>query len=353
MDTSRLTKLRRVPLPVRDWFDSFEIVDLIIDIEKKFGLPEDETVIPRLLFDVEVRDLPLDKLEAALAEKLSLSPATAKSLYEAIRDRILMPIAPDLVTWGVGIGILAPAPETPPTAAIPVSPPVPVTPPTPSTPRPSLASDLPRSPMSATPATGSSAPMPQPVSLYRDTLASQSAAVTPRLGVREMGDVSGTVAPVPMAQRAARIDLGGGIPSAKKEAEFKSIFIERSTPLPQKVDYAPIAPVVPDLPQAPVPLASAPAPDLDPNAPFISPRVEVISTPTPPAKDDTPAEGIFEKLMNRIAPWHAKKFAKRDNEPVLPAATINYDEAPPAAPPSDTPKPVPMNDTPAPPKPQA
>lgn len=360
-------KYKVVPPRIRAWFNSDEMDQIILEIDRKFELPEDEEVIPSLLFDVEIGDLPLEDLEIELAEDLELTPDIAQALYEEILLRVFAPLARDFVAFGIGADELAgvvaaqqQAAATPLTqpVATPVAPLAPAAVPVVPMAAPvAVATPMPMS----VPAPAVEAPPPMPVSLYRDTLASQTVTATPRLGVRDTGDISGSVASSPVAQRAAYIDLGTPkVPSAAKDAEFRSIFVERATPLPQKIDYG-TAPQMPqDMAPAPVPLSSAPTPMIDASAPFIAPSIEVVSAPVAPQGPVEEPKGFFESFMHRVAPWHARKFAHAESAgPVLPAATINYNDAPPA-PPVSAPAPqqagltpVPLADVPAPPTPQA
>lgn len=335
MSTSPLTieeKFQAVPQVIRDWFWSDEMDEIILAIDRKFGLTEDETTLPRLLFDVEIKDLPLENLEAKLIEGFSLAAPAGHTLYEEVKAKIFLPHAHDFYAFGIGTTDLKEAAQ----AAAPA--------PATTLPRPAVAA----APIVSAPG----APQPAPVSLYKDTFASQAPLATPRLAGRDTGDISASFMTPAAPQRAARIDLGVPAPSSKKDEEFKSLFVERSTPLPQKVDYGVPPPALPDLPQAPVPLASAPAPVSD-REQFIAPNIEVTRAPQAPQQTDAPEGGFFESFMHRVAPWHAKKFAKAKGEETLPAATINYSADPAVAPAPDAPAPVSLPDVPAAPVPPA
>lgn len=354
MSPTNIAKLRSVPAPIRDWFDSFELVDIIIDLESKFGLPSDETAIPRLLFGIEVRDFPLDQLERKLMSELSISPLVARELFEEIKVRALLPIASELNTWGVsGLTVsAAPAPVAPtPPTGLPNSFSAPLT----SFSIPTSATTQPAAPTA----------IPTPVSIYKDAIASQSPISPSKTGfmggTTGSGDISNTVNLAPAQNRAARIDLGVRAPDRMDDA-LKSLYVERETPKVQAIDYGTIhtpdaAPAV--TPTTPVPLVANPttftATEL-PMAPIFMPEPEVVSVPTAtPAQN---SQGFMDSIMRRIAPWHYAKFGARKDRPAealaeaIPSATINYSEPTPL-PPAPTTAPLPASELPAPPTPLA
>lgn len=322
-------KLQTVPLPIRTWFWSDEMDQIVLELEEQFGLPEDETVIPRLLFAIEVRDLELEKLPSELAKQLGIPAATASTLYGEIKRRVFEPLAREFVRFGIGTNELAGLVIAAPAAAS-------------SRPDPVVVGIAPApapAPVSAAPAA-----IPQPVSLYRDTLASQKVASTASFGSLNTGDISASVSSAPSAPRAAHVDLG--IPqSPRAEKEFRSIFVERTLPKQATINYD--ATPSPQAQPTPVPLAAAPAPASDP-APFVQPSLEVVNVPTRTA---SPAakQGFFDAVMHRIAPWHASRFGHGK-----PLPSVDYAESPAPTPAASQAAPVPLGDMPTPPtSPQA
>ena len=359
-------KFRLVPIPIRDWFSSDAVDAAILEIDREFGFPETETVLPALLFDVEIGDIPVGNIVNELvASDLALTEPQARQVFERITSKILVPIAPELTAFGIGRAELAlpgtrevysssvtlPQPADAASRPMPVAP-QPVTLPTaavpaPATPAPVQSQEV-RLPQA----------MPAPVSLYRDALASQTYVPTARIGnLSGSGDLSGTARTAAPSYRPARVDLG--MQSTRVDDALKSIFVHRETHPLQEVDYGashPVAPAMP-APYAPVPLASsAPMPgerfDASP-APMAPVITETVSVPTREAAP-APAEqgGFIDGIMHRIAPWHAAKFGSQNANAVaeladpVPAATVNYSES--AEIPSATPAPV--TDLPAPPR---
>lgn len=316
-------KLSTVPLPIRTWFWSDEMDQIVLELEEQFGLPADELELPRLLFAVEVKDVALDQLERSLAERLGLPAAAASSLYKEILRRVFAPLAREFVQFGIGTeelaGMVVAAPEIPSPGSQPVSPGV----------------------VSVSAPSADQVAIPQPVSLYKDTLASQGVVSSSSLGSLNTGDVSVTITPS-AAPRPAHIDLG--IPqSPRKEKEFNSIFVERTLPRQATINYGSVAPY----PVAvPVPIAAAPV--HAEQTPLVSPQIEVISVPTEPAPNGIDG-GLIGKLMHRVAPWHASRFRRG-----RPLPSVDYSDTITASPaPSPQPAPVPVGDIPVPPAPSA
>ncbi len=215
-------KFRAVPKPIRDWFWDDAVDQAIIEIEQYYALPEDEKVIPQLLFAVEVRDLPLSELEGKLASGLALSPNTAHSIYEVIKAKILSPIAAELIAYGIGEKELAvetaasaplaavatePATKAAPEATVPAAPvavtPVPLTAPSISIPMDSVAA-------------------PTPIRLHSDDLSMQQGVVpnpSTSIGgpINSCNLVDKDIRPRVPAPRAAHIDLGSSIPGANEK----------------------------------------------------------------------------------------------------------------------------------------
>ncbi len=313
-------KFQSVPRRIRDWFWSDEMDQIIADLEQKYGLPESETDLPVILFDVEIKDLDFSDLRDVIEDELGLPSEKASALYEDVKARIFMPLARDFVAFGIGVGELS----TEPSGATELPLPVPVSPVVPA----SLPVGDIKPPQGFPMPSG----IPAPVPLYRDTIASETALPTARFDIKDTGDISRSTVATPGPQRAAHIDLG--IPAApRKDAEFRSVFVERATPLPEisAVDYVPPQPLPAEIP-APVPLSAAPAPVFD--TPAVQPSIEVVTTQqaTPP-NDDPPASGIFGTFLHRIAPWHARRFGRK------PLPTVNYSE-PASAPPMPAPAPI-------------
>lgn len=318
---------------------SEEVVDIIVDIEEKYHLDPEDSALTFLLFDLEVKEVPLNRLLIELAYDLGMDELQAKPIYDEIVDRILRPIATELIAYGVGT-----TQDFAPVAAAPLGPPAPATFAAPAPPAGTSDVQPAAQPMPAPAAPATPTTMPMPVSLYKDTVASEGVIPTAHLDIRDTGDISRGVVTPGAAQRAARIDLGiPGAPS-QKEAEFKSVFVERTMPAPKvSVDYVPPQPALtPSMPDAPVPLGIAPAPSYDTPFPVV-PSIEVVSIGRPEPVAAPSGEGLFGSLMKRIAPWHSSNFGKK------PQAMINYAEPVP----SPQAAPTPIADIPAPPAPQA
>lgn len=326
-------KFQKVPQNIRDWFGSDTVTEAIIAIEELFQLSEDEVAIPHLLFSVEVKDLSVSELPQALASQLGVAPATATSIYEEIKKRIFNPLAPELVAFGIGVKELA-LPEAPRPESVPM--PVPGSlPPAAST--GAIASQtvhLPTRPLAA------DGPMPAPVSLYKDALASQARIPTARVGsLSGVGDVTGSVSTPTPTYRPARVDLG--MQSTRVDDTLKSIFVERETPKSHSVNYGMTPATPPAAPTgAPQPVTLQTASTI-PGAPIqaISQTVALPQTPTVALGPTTPPNGLMDRLMRKIAPWHAARFGEERpraaNAVAAPAGTeVNYvPEAPAPTPP--------------------
>ena len=360
-------KLKTIPAPIKEWFRSEEVTDVIIAIETRFDLPAEDSILSKMLFDLIVKDLPLEEFENDLKLIFELTPAVAREVYEEIKLRILIPIATDLVADGIGTAELAFAAKAASAAPVPVGPQLggwsPVLPGSPAPaaiPAPVVSPAAPASPVPASgmpPASGSTG---APVPLYRDALSSQ-AYVTPQSWNVASPVGSGDLAPAsrPMSAsippRAAHIDLGAGIPA--QQAKMNSFFVERTTPLPQNVDYGAKAPAPAAPSAAPTPISLQDFPSAAPMpAPEIAAPAPSVTQPAGRADTEVPSGGFVDSLMKRIAPWHSAKFgnARRASEVLenpIPSKSIDYSEAP-AAPDLSIPQsmPTPIDDLPAPPR---
>ncbi len=356
-------KLRAVPQPIQDWFWSDAVDQAIVDIEQKFSLPETETALPRLLFALEVRDIKLSEFEGRLATELGITPALARSVYEEVKLKILLPIANDLVRFGIGEEELGAA--TKKTVPVPIGPQLdlrgsaisgaPASMPSSTPVAPQRVVPAPVAGTASVPAFVPTSAAPAPLPLHSDALANQqqvSAATASIGGPMGSGNIAPGVTPSAPPRRAARIDLGT---AASLDSKFQSIFVEKKTPQLQEIDYSAqnVAPPAFSM-TAPVPLATTPMPAMD--LP-VTPSPEVVSVPMQPEPDAAPS-GFVDSIISKIAPWHSAKFgANRKHatdvlEAPIPAdaKNVDYSETPTAPAPTHAGAPTPIDDLPAPPK---
>jgi|GEM_PF-6011931 len=344
-------QIHALPEPVRAWFGSTEVTDLIDAIEEKFAIDPETDSISGLLLLVILKELPLEDLADELAFELELTPARASEIYQEIKVRVLVPVASHLLRMGIGTDELAFAARA--AQHVPVGPELPSWSPV------LHQGSAPTPRMPSAPIAPGSAASPAPVPLYQDSLSSQAGvakqswSVGSPVGGGDLARASRTASVVP---RPARIDLGVARPSADTKAS--SFFSERVTPAPQEVDYGASAPAPAVMPSdaAPVRLQdAAPFPQSD-SLPYVAPPAQTARIPS--ADEGSPASGgIFDALMKRVAPWHAARFggsgrASAALEAPIPSRSVNYAQEQAPVTPSDaapTSVPTPLDDLPAPP----
>ncbi len=336
-------KYQQIPPALKAWFGSEEVDDAILAIEIGHKLSSSEIAIPRLLFQVETKDLPVTGFAQALAERLNISLDAAQLIYEDVRSEILLPVRDELTAWGVDTSSFpAPAVKLPAPGVLPQ----------PYIPEASTQTvTLPTRPTSTL-------GTPAPVAIYRDSLSSQSVVQTPRFGSigSDSGDISNRAFSTNPTVRPARIDLGVG--STRVDDALKSIFVQRETPKVQAIDYGASHPTSAAPISQPVSLGAVPAPQspITP-PPTFTPSVEVVNVPLKD-KSEPATEGFMDSIMQRIAPWHHAKFDAARNHPSealevpVPSREINYSAEPVV---TEHPVPTPVgavsiSDLPTPPK---
>jgi hypothetical protein len=114
-------ELNEIPEKIRDWIGSEEITNLIIDLNGRINTPEEKiSVIPRIVFRVATKTLPISEIRKTLAEELGLDSVKVDAIANEFKEKILKPIDSDLRKIGVDIQLItenetlprkAPAPE--------------------------------------------------------------------------------------------------------------------------------------------------------------------------------------------------------------------------------------------------
>ena len=113
-------EFKNVPPKIRDWFNSEQITDRIINLNKELGLgskiepgpkfksaSEKAAVIPFLLLRLEVKDLDPRNFTQELSSQLSVDYETAKSISREIQKQILEPISSTLFRLGIDTNLIA------------------------------------------------------------------------------------------------------------------------------------------------------------------------------------------------------------------------------------------------------
>lgn len=102
MEKETVDILQKVPEEIRDWFGSEKVTRLIMEINRMFGLKDERTsVIPWLLYLLEIKELPAYDFIDFLALKLKTTPQKALIIAKEIKEKILLPIQGRLISWGI------------------------------------------------------------------------------------------------------------------------------------------------------------------------------------------------------------------------------------------------------------
>lgn len=100
-------KLRAVPEPIKIWFGSEEIVSHVREINEQLGLKEEkESIVPRLLFRLELKDLEPQFFSGELAQELGISKEKALTITTEVKETLLRPIQKQLSEYGIDIFLL-------------------------------------------------------------------------------------------------------------------------------------------------------------------------------------------------------------------------------------------------------
>ncbi len=96
--------VRDVPQEIKSWFGSEKMVELITIIINVFAIEEkDESVIPKILFAIELKRLAPKDLEREIADKLKFDVEKRNRLVSEIRNTLLVPIKNQLLDFGIDI----------------------------------------------------------------------------------------------------------------------------------------------------------------------------------------------------------------------------------------------------------
>lgn len=98
---------KSLPEPVKNWLTSKEAKDGLTDVITKFNLKEEqELALSRIVLRLVTQDLKPEGLISETITGLSVSESLARKIIESVNEKILGPIANDLLMVGVDIKLL-------------------------------------------------------------------------------------------------------------------------------------------------------------------------------------------------------------------------------------------------------
>lgn len=102
-----LSKIQITPPPIRAWFASEEVSLMVRTINQHFNIQKaDETIIPKLLARLEVKDIEPDYFAGELSEELKLDRDKALGISGEIKRTILGSLNKEFSGFGINISLL-------------------------------------------------------------------------------------------------------------------------------------------------------------------------------------------------------------------------------------------------------
>ncbi len=102
-----LLKIKDTPPSIRTWFASGEVSLMVRTINQHFNIQKgSETVLPKLLARLEVRDIAPDYFAGELSEELKLDRDKALGISTEVKRTILTPLTKEFLAFGVDISLL-------------------------------------------------------------------------------------------------------------------------------------------------------------------------------------------------------------------------------------------------------
>ena len=108
---------------IRDWLASVQLTFIIIDINRRLGLPfEKQIIIPRMIWHLVTGELAPQNFVSELGVKLGISTEIARTLTQEIEQKVLRPVSISLKSeLGIDVNLIY---TTSPTSPIPPKPPI-------------------------------------------------------------------------------------------------------------------------------------------------------------------------------------------------------------------------------------
>ncbi len=98
---------KSLPEPIKNWLTSNEIKEKLAGIIIKFNLKEEqELALSKIILRLVTQDLKPENLTSEISSDLSVDEIAAKNIIESVNEKILGPIADDLLTTGVDTKLL-------------------------------------------------------------------------------------------------------------------------------------------------------------------------------------------------------------------------------------------------------
>ena len=102
-----LSKIQITPPPIRTWFASGEVSLMVRTINQHFNIQKtNETVIPKLLARLEVKDIEPDYFAGELSEELKLDRDKTLGISAEVKRTILSPLNKEFSDFGIDISLL-------------------------------------------------------------------------------------------------------------------------------------------------------------------------------------------------------------------------------------------------------
>jgi len=98
-------EIQNIPERIREYFGSNRVAALITDINKRSGRYNLEA-IPKLLYQLEIKELLIKDFIPALAKEIPTTLERAKAIAREIKEKILEPKRHDLESWGINLNEL-------------------------------------------------------------------------------------------------------------------------------------------------------------------------------------------------------------------------------------------------------
>jgi hypothetical protein len=101
------SKILAAPQPIKDWFGSEELANIVSGVNTHFHiLGENQRIVPRLLLRLEIKDLSPDYFAGALATAFNIDKNRAMVIVSEIKSSALAPIEKDFAKYGVDLSLL-------------------------------------------------------------------------------------------------------------------------------------------------------------------------------------------------------------------------------------------------------